>query len=926
MMKRNPLKTGCWRGVKGSRAVVAPLVAFMLGFAGSLSGAEPVGVGDALSERHQQVLALQPVGYWPADEGKGEVLHDLSDNANHGAINQVPWKDNLLDFTGAYQWLEIPNHPRYQMPAFSIGGWVFKRESQFDGWWAGGGNTTLFGNAYGGSDFTVEMLYDTDVLYQKSNLFGGGVPWDHRTSGISLCLRRGSVMDVVSGGRDALGTQAAGTALDEGEWLHVLYTYDSWTPLEGGGQWLNLQDSAMVRGNTGVARLYINGDLVKTGEQVPFAPRDKPFLVGSDAGWWLQSNHSGSLNGSIRDLVMFDRALDADEVRKLVKNTHPAVMPVIVSEDALVLDGRDVSLVQWPALSVDDRRRALEQIEGWEAGRLRGKSTELAPVLIVALDAWPLRRAATALLVKLDDATATSTLEEHLPHFVRTVEDASRPREERAETVLAIREMKMTAQEAVPALATVLEQLLEQDAARVPRVEDLLRNALIRSLLDVAPDNERTRELLGRALAKPVLTGLDLAQPQFAGLRALIADGRYMDALEASRGLEGNQAQTLFFSHGDPHRDARRTGRGSPRAYTGMTERNGTIYKVGTGEAWRGVGKISPADFEAVVARVAERYPEAKDWRSPDDPHLYRVPITKIDPDGKEQTIYLEGEDFIIGTADQKYWGWSIAVDTDGYVHVTGGMHNAPNPKSFIPGSWEEMGASYDYRHDDYPNGMFWVSREPGDIATLEFVGQRGNPRGVSVPLGINYMNYTQDRYGILYLYGRIYVQGIQSWGLYRYDVEEKRWAGIGGFAPDVKRAFPEWTQYHVKFACDWLALPTMRWRHDHRFNTVLAWARQAHFYNYIRSWGVKFDPANRMHVQVELFGFDEAYQNRNRSLYAWSDDGGQSFHRADGTPVALPLTVNPGPGNTDLANHSSQQWWDLWLGLLRDAGYSIRE
>lgn len=85
---------------------------------------------DEPGPRHASVLALNPVGYWPADEGSGDVLHDRTRNANHGSLHSVPWDADkrLLDFTGAYQWAEIPNHPEYQSPAFSMGGWVFTRK------------------------------------------------------------------------------------------------------------------------------------------------------------------------------------------------------------------------------------------------------------------------------------------------------------------------------------------------------------------------------------------------------------------------------------------------------------------------------------------------------------------------------------------------------------------------------------------------------------------------------------------------------------------------------------------------------------------------------------------------------------------------------------------------------------------------------
>lgn len=63
-------------------------------------------------QRHQDVLTLNPVGYWPVDEGEGAVLNDLSVTQNNGSMVHAPWDQdkNLIDFTGAYQWLEIPKN------------------------------------------------------------------------------------------------------------------------------------------------------------------------------------------------------------------------------------------------------------------------------------------------------------------------------------------------------------------------------------------------------------------------------------------------------------------------------------------------------------------------------------------------------------------------------------------------------------------------------------------------------------------------------------------------------------------------------------------------------------------------------------------------------------------------------------------------
>jgi len=88
----------------------------------------PVQGEEVSRDRYQPVRELEPVGYWPVDEERGEVAHDRSGNENHGQILSVPWRDSLLDFTNdVYQWIQIPHHNAYASPVFSMGGWVFSR-------------------------------------------------------------------------------------------------------------------------------------------------------------------------------------------------------------------------------------------------------------------------------------------------------------------------------------------------------------------------------------------------------------------------------------------------------------------------------------------------------------------------------------------------------------------------------------------------------------------------------------------------------------------------------------------------------------------------------------------------------------------------------------------------------------------------------
>ena len=55
------------------------------------------------------------------------------------------------------------------------------------------------------------------------------------------------------------------------------------------------------------------------------------------------------------------------------------------------------------------------------------------------------------------------------------------------------------------------------------------------------------------------------------------------------------------------------------------------------------------------------------------------------------------------------------------------------------------MGASRDNTSDDYPKVMYWVSKRPGDIDSLDFAGRRDDPR--CVPCGwMNYMNFARAK------------------------------------------------------------------------------------------------------------------------------------------------------------------------------------
>jgi len=799
--------------------IAIPMLLTICGPAASQGGA---GADVDALRSHDSVLALQPVGYWPADEGAGEVLHDRSGNDNHGKLINTRWRDGLLDFSSdVYQWAQIPHHPTYASRAFTVGGWAFSRRTHITS------RVLLIGQPWVSGPSGYRW-----------------VGWGGRQQADGVLLRFGAasedpghaLVEVVSGAEvDALSAAGDKVAMAINAWQHVLYAYDE----------------------SGVGRLYLNGRLVRTASEVPFKPAETPLVVGGDLEQWAVWPIDGrSLDGSVRDIVVFDRALAPTEVESLYRSTKPQLRPAEPGQD---------------------------------------------------VDAEP----------------------QALPLLLQTLQDDGLPYKQHAEAALSLSAMGEDAVAAVPALVEALEAILKSEGARLPRIEDILRNAIMRALLDIAPEEPAARDVLGRAFAEPILASLDLTKPYLADIRPLVEAGRYMDALDAYRAhlqsvpkLPGHrywghacaddvraslplreEYSDAYLSKGNPFSDAPYRPNGCrPADYTPVDVHDEHVYMTV-------VERLSQAQAEAEYQRSLR---DLATTSPATDAKWSRVRIIRIGAEGNEQDAPLEGDWFIFDAQDAKMDGWAVGVDRDGYVHVIGGQHNSPNRANYIPGSWEKMGIA---PGDGRPGAMYWVSTDPGDISSFEFVGQRGSARGV--PCGwMNYMNFARSPDGTLFLYGRDH---IWTWGLYRYDANARRWTGLGGSTTAMldraKTTVPGWSDRLGETVPRYGPTPAR----------VLVGAWQPGAYNFNRSsWGVRFDRTGRMHVQMGIWGVGENGRMTNGPVYAYSDNLGDTFHRVDGTRLKLPLTVNPVPGHhADMAFHSTRQWFDLWTSLLRHAGYS---
>jgi len=193
-----------------------------------------------------------------------------------------------------------------------------------------------------------------------------------------------------------------------------------------------------------------------------------------------------------------------------------------------------------------------------------------------------------------------------------------------------------------------------------------------------------------------------------------------------------------------------------------------------------------------------------------------------------------------------------------------------------------------------------------------------------ALPLLFGYdWNLVKSPDNVNFLSGRVNALGWQSWGLFRYDASKRRWTMVGGDPYDViesARAKDEsWLKkLHHNMRGAYPKSPTKA--------RPFAWSWQPPFYNFCRDqWGFQFDLTGRMHVRLNMGGLDAYGRSRQENLYVWSDDKGKTLHLADGTPVKLPITINPAPGHNAERDHPSNvPWLSLWCNLLRKAGYSV--
>ena len=254
----------------------------------------------------------------------------------------------------------------------------------------------------------------------------------------------------------------------------------------------------------------------------------------------------------------------------------------------------------------------------------------------------------------------------------------------------------------------------------------------------------------------------------------------------------------------------------------------------------------------------------------------FRPRITKISSNGVS-TQYLDSDDTYL-VQDDGHHTFSIGIDKQGYIHVAGDMHNfEPSGLYLDKFSTAEM--------------MYWVSSSPEDIDSFDFVGNNSNR---SVPGDrFTYCKFYTDRNNELFMLARInltdgFFPGVRAIGLYAYDSISKTWTAKGGFAPS--NTIPE--QYQSIF-----------------------WEDNGHsgggYQGYMAT--MMFDLRNRMHLGWTANN-DNSVIDATHVLYAYSDDSGETFHKASGAQIkGLPMRAS-GQNGADVVSEIQDDTEYYWV------------
>ena len=225
------------------------------------------------------------------------------------------------------------------------------------------------------------------------------------------------------------------------------------------------------------------------------------------------------------------------------------------------------------------------------------------------------------------------------------------------------------------------------------------------------------------------------------------------------------------------------------------------------------------------------------------------------------------------GTDPHRFY--DIGIDSLGYIHVVGDMHSTAHVKH-------------------------WISKKPEDIS--EFVSTSDSdankrPGGYKV----TYPHFFRSPDGVLYHCIRC---ANPVWGICIsvLDAKTQTWTVLGAEIPDG-----DLKNKHEKMA---VGKPITAWEDNGEGGNFGYTQPHAH---------ITWDKQKRMHLVLGLLNENTPSAAHGHTgsdvLYAYSDDGGKTFHRGDGSQIELPMRAEAGSHQADVV-YSKHDGPPPWVGL----------
>jgi BNR repeat-containing family member len=250
--------------------------------------------------------------------------------------------------------------------------------------------------------------------------------------------------------------------------------------------------------------------------------------------------------------------------------------------------------------------------------------------------------------------------------------------------------------------------------------------------------------------------------------------------------------------------------------------------------------------------------------------HIVKVPL-----DGGKAQMDPLMPGHTTGSDPHRYY--TIAADALGYIHVVGDMHSSPIVKH-------------------------WISKRPEDISEFVFTSNLGDnkrPQGYNV----TYPHLFRSPDGVLYHSIRC-AEPVWGIGISVLDVKTQTWTMLGADVPsaDISK------NNRAKNA---RGKPMTAWEDNGEGGNFGYTQPHAH---------IAWDKNKRMHVVFGLLNENTPSAKGRHTgsdvLYAYSDDGGKTFHRGDGSLIQLPMRAKAGPHQADVV-YSRHDGPPPWVGLL---------